>query len=453
MPEVMQRRMPAECAVTALRILQGQIARLQAQQARLLVLAAGADAECSEYPVVRADDDSERAIRITDVAREEIAAALRWAPVSAARRIHVARLLAGPLGATAKALDSGAISWAHVEVIAEAALRLPGADESSADARALHAVACAQLQSRVLPVAERGTPGRTRTAARRAVLSIDAAGAERRRESARAARDVAVIDDADGISTLIARLATERAHAVLAEVNAVASAGEHLTGAKDPELSSASSTIGERRADALVALVLGSGSEGRAGGSADCPTSGGLRAHIDLVIDLPTLAALADGGAGSADLAGSGPVAAAVVADLLADPEVRLSLRRIVSDPMTGDLLDLGRRRYEVPEALRRFVVARDRTCRFPGCARRADLCQMDHLVAWDDGGATDRQNIGPLCVRHHQLKTFTRWQARGTPDGGVEWTSPQGRTYLWQPPPQTAAHDRSDQPEGRCAA
>lgn len=446
MSDALHHRTPAECAVTALRIVQGQIGRLQAQQARLLVLAAGAQEECSEFTALRADDDAERTILIRDVVREEIAAALRWAPVTTAHRIQVARLLSGPLRATFAALESGAISWTHVEVIAEAAQRLPGADGSSDESRAQHAASCAELQARVLPVAERSTPGRTRAAARRAVLVIDAAGAQRRREVARESRDVVVIEDADGISTLIARLATERAHAVLAQVNALASSGDDVHPTGGPDLRSALSTIGERRADALVALVLGSGSGGAAAsGDRACSCSGGrgLRAHLDLVIDLPTLAALAEGRAGAADLAGAGPVPAAVVADLLADPQVRLSLRRVVADPMTGDLLDYGRRRYEVPDALRRFVVARDRTCRFPGCARRADRCQMDHLVAWDDGGSTDRDNIGPLCVRHHQLKTFARWQAQVTPDGCVEWTSPHGRTYLWHPPPITTPRAR----------
>jgi 5-methylcytosine-specific restriction endonuclease McrA len=86
---------------------------------------------------------------------------------------------------------------------------------------------------------------------------------------------------------------------------------------------------------------------------------------------------------------------------------------------------------------LRRWISARDRTCRFPGCRRRAVACQVDHIDPWDDGGRTDADNLQALCTRHHQLKTHRGWRATRDPDTGrTHWTSPLGRTYLVGPEP-----------------
>ena len=124
-----------------------------------------------------------------------------------------------------------------------------------------------------------------------------------------------------------------------------------------------------------------------------------------------------------------------MVRDLLADPECELTMRRMVTDPITGHLLDYGRTTYAIPQALREFIVARDRTCRFPDCNRRADLCEIDHAIAWDEGGTTSPENLGALCKRHHQLKTLGGWTITDSrPDGSCLWRSPQGRTHIRGP-------------------
>ncbi|MDI1288607.1 MAG: DUF222 domain-containing protein, partial [bacterium] len=334
-------------------------------------------------------------------------AALRWSPVTAQHRIDTARLLAGPLRPTHEALALGEITSGHVAVLVEAAGRVP---EDRLD----------DLQRRLLPVARRGTLSATRAAARRAVLAIDADGARRRRLAARCTRAVYVVDELDGISTLIARLATEDAHALMTAIDTRANADE------------STALIGEKRAAALRELVLdsatdlvpGSGHHGRPRRSA----------HLDLVIDLPTLLDLTDE---PAHLHGSGPVTADLVRDLLADPDIAVTMRRLVTDPLTGHLLDIGRRSYQVPDRLREFIQARDITCRFPGCQRPATRCQIDHATAWDDDGHTSRDNLGALCVRHHQLKTHTHWQiVDSDPDGRCTWISPQGRRYDHPPKP-----------------
>jgi hypothetical protein len=158
--------------------------------------------------------------------------------------------------------------------------------------------------------------------------------------------------------------------------------------------------------------------------------------EVQVVVDLPTLLGLADEPmlvhlpAGAAE-----PVAAGTLRELLADEQVPMALRRLVTDPLTGQLLDRGRRSYRVPDALRAFLVARDGTCRFPGCPRRADRCDIDHLQPWDDGGGTDRANLIPLCRRHHLLKTHGEWSiTERRDDGTVVWRTPDGRPVVTRP-------------------
>jgi len=410
-------------AVTFLQVHQRLMGWLAAIGLDAVLPAASAEPLVDEFTVLVPDSDEERTIRIADVRREELACALRLPASVAQQRIDTARLLAGPLAATGDALAVGDVTERHVAVMVEAAGRLPGRWMRDDAEMAVFTAACAELQRRVLPTACRGTVAQTRAQARRVLLAIDAAGEAQRRREARCTRDVFVADELDGISTLIARLSTETAHAILTQINAHAS---------EIELDvPASATAGERRAEALAALVLhGRDSEGPQ-----------MRAHVDLVIDLPTLLGLQDAAGddastGGTELRGAGRIPADVVRDLLADPDTAVTMRRLVTDPLTGHLLDHGRRTYAIPPALRDFIVARDRTCRFPGCRRRADRCQIDHADPWDDGGDTSPANLGALCVRHHQLKTHAGWQiTHSQPDGGCSWTSPQGRVYEHAPP------------------
>jgi hypothetical protein len=413
-------------AVAFLQVHQRVAAWWAAVGLEAVIPAAAAEPLVEEFTLLVPGSDEERRIRIADVRREELGAALRLPAATAQDHIDTARLLAGPLAATAAALAAGEVTDRHVAVIVEAAGRLPGRGMRTDTERAAFTTACADLERRVLPTAARATVSMTRAAARRAVLAIDAAGERRRRREAKCTRDVYVVDELDGISTLIARMSTEAAHAVMTAVEALA----HDDGfTPDP-----AATMGERRAEALAALVLRT--------EASLPQ---VRAHLDLVIDLPTLLALADalggaesgGPAGQVELRGAGPVSADVVRDLLTDPEVAVTMRRLVTDPVTGHLLDYGRRVYQVPQRLREYVVARDRVCRFPGCRRAAARSQIDHAQAWNDGGDTSPANLGALCLRHHQLKTHAGWTITDSrPDGSCTWTSPHGRTYEHEPPP-----------------
>ncbi|NUT08077.1 MAG: DUF222 domain-containing protein [Hamadaea sp.] len=85
---------------------------------------------------------------------------------------------------------------------------------------------------------------------------------------------------------------------------------------------------------------------------------------------------------------------------------------------------------------LRRWVIARDVTCRAPGCTAPARSCDTDHTIDHADGGRTRHDNLGLLCRHHHRLKHEGGFQLAQPEPGHFHWTSPNGRTYEALPEP-----------------
>jgi hypothetical protein len=76
---------------------------------------------------------------------------------------------------------------------------------------------------------------------------------------------------------------------------------------------------------------------------------------------------------------------------------------RVVMDGASQPM-DVGRRTKIVSPPLRRAVIVRDRTCRFPGCERPHTWCDAHHVKHWADGGETSLDNLLLLCRPHHRL-------------------------------------------------
>ncbi|WP_217617033.1 HNH endonuclease signature motif containing protein [Cellulomonas sp. GbtcB1] len=161
-------------------------------------------------------------------------------------------------------------------------------------------------------------------------------------------------------------------------------------------------------------------------------------AEVRVTINASTLLGLDDQ---PADLDGHGPIDA-VRARALAAGGV---WRRLVTDPVTRRLLDVGRERYRPPVALDEFVRTRDGTCSAPGCTVPACRCELDHTEEFhprpgDPGdrdvplGRTDADNLGPVCHRHHRLKTDGGFRLRQIEPGLFEWITPTGHRYLTRP-------------------
>ncbi|MFT3942838.1 MAG: DUF222 domain-containing protein [Ancrocorticia sp.] len=68
-----------------------------------------------------------------------------------------------------------------------------------------------------------------------------------------------------------------------------------------------------------------------------------------------------------------------------------------------GEPLDASRaqRRFSVTQE--KAILARDRTCRYPGCARGVEYSEIHHAQEWEEGGPTIVDNAVLLCFHHHQ--------------------------------------------------
>ena len=109
--------------------------------------------------------------------------------------------------------------------------------------------------------------------------------------------------------------------------------------------------------------------------------------------------------------------------------------RRLVTDPVGGTVVDVGRTRYRPPAGLADLVRARDRACVFPTCQTPAERCDIDHLTAWSQGGTTSLNNLVTLCEAHHRLKHTPGWAlTRDQATGTLSWHTPDKTIYQRHP-------------------
>ena len=353
---------------------------------------------------------------VDEAEREDISTALRLAPATAQSRIDIARTLVNNLPNTCSALATGEISSAHATVIARetaAAIR-DGAPES----------VIFEIEQRAIAYAEFHTPGQVANHVRTNVAKFAPEEFEEVTNRATALRRVSCYNEADGMSTVVAILPAADAQIVMNSIEAFILRQEQLSSGggvahTSGEGTSAKLTIDQKRADALSAICTNFLSE-----ISETVTPQRRPLTVNVTIDLPTLLGLAEN---PGQLAGYGPIPASVARELASDAK----WKRFITEPQTGNLLDFGRESYEPPQQLKDFLIARDRTCRFPGCRRSALLSDLDHAESWDSGGSTSPDNIGALCRRHHRLKTHDGWMIESFSDGSCTWTSPLGKQFF----------------------
>jgi Domain of unknown function (DUF222)/HNH endonuclease len=350
--------------------------------------------------------------QFSEFVADEIAVETGWSRTRAASMLALAVDLCARLPVTLGKLESGEIDWPVARRMHEATAVL-----TDAQAGAVEQVALAgDVSGRTLrQISDR---------VRRAVLRIDPDATRRHREAVKARR-VTVTPADDGMAELWALLPAEAALVVYQRVDALASKGP-----------ADGRTADQRRADALVDLVLGSGAQQ-------------VAVRVDVTVPAVTLA----GGTQPGELAGYGPIDADTARLLAAGGFSRdTTWRRLLTDPVSGAVLDVGRRRYRPPAALAEHVRVRDRSCVFPGCVRPASSCDLDHTVAWEDGGTTSHRNLAPLCRHHHRLKHEGGWGLSQHEAGVYCWTSPTGRGYRTGSAPHLEWQTRSGAPS-RAAA
>jgi Domain of unknown function (DUF222) len=331
-----------------------------------------------------------------EFAADEIAPLLRISRTAAYLRLNLAVELITRLPGTLTALNDGHVDLPKVRIIAELT-------------RVLSPEHAAAVEAQILPRAAEQTPGQLRAAVRRAVLQVDPGGAERRHQHRTTYRAVILQPGEDGAADLTAvNLDAADAVAAYQRLDAYARAMSPTDGR----------SMDQRRADALIDLILGRGGN-------PSSTAG---VQVQVTVAASTLLGLDNH---SAELAGYGPITAKAARQLAADA----TWRRILTDPVSGTVLDVGRTTYRPPKALADHVRTRDRTCRFPGCRHPARRCDIDHGIPYPEG-PTSACNLCCLCRHHHRMKHRSSWTVEHGDLGTIIWTSPTGRRYVTHPEP-----------------
>lgn len=361
----------------------------------------------------------------------EIAVRLRLAEQTVRTRAAHAAVLRERCAGVWAAFTSGQVSERHAVETARLAATLPD-DPTCWEAFDFGA------RDRAL----RLSPARFATSVRTLRERVHAETLEVRHQRARVERGVWMTAELDGMATLTAFLPADRAAAAMSHLDRTA---RHLATA-EAEVR----TLAQLRADAFADLLTGTGQTSDAtadpppstrnatgDGAPSSPAPGarraGTSARPSVIVTIPALTLL---GADDtpATLDGYGPIDVDTARRLAGEAT---SWIRVLTHPVTGTPIALDRTTYRVPTALRRWLGVASPTCAFPGCGRPARDCDLDHLHAWSEGGATDDDNLDPECRHHHRMRHETRWAASRDPDSGaLAWTSPLGSRIGADPPP-----------------
>jgi hypothetical protein len=384
------------------------------------------------------------------------------------------------LPATWEALADGLVDESRAKAIVRV---LAGQSESAGGP--VHPAVVAEVEAQALEWALAGeTPARLQERTAAALIAVDGAAADRRRKKAERAADVTTRRGLDGMSQLVGDMPSPVAAACRETVD---------TFARMLKADGDARPIGQLRALVLADLVLRPWDSSRPPVTAHltvlAPLSG-LSSHraddrerppaaptdVDTAtVDgapitaaqlrelLEQLDAVCPGGlqaptGGTMDLHLTDPATGALRATVTRAELARLVRRGCPEHPRRQPSRAAGRPeapdgasagcgravldrpaavdRYTPSPAQYRYVRARDRTCRHPGCRTPAARTDLDHVTAHADGGQTDCQNLCCLCRRHHRLKTHARhWRHELTPDGTLLVTTPSGVTRTTRPP------------------
>ncbi|MDQ2838424.1 MAG: 13E12 repeat family protein, partial [Actinomycetota bacterium] len=196
-------------------------------------------------------------------------------------------------------------------------------------------------------------------------------------------------------------------------------------------------SMDQKRADLLVDAVL-------SGLPIDAlPDMQGRKPSIQVVVSADTLLTLDDQ---PAHLTGYGPITAETARRLAADKSG--TWRRLLTDPDTGQLLDISQDRYRPSQRLRDFINARDNVCCFPTCHQPGYRCHYEHITPYLQGGETCRCNAALARRRHNNCKINSDWDYTRNPDGTFTWTTDTGHPYTSHPPERWTHPSHEPRPE-----
>jgi hypothetical protein len=336
-------------------------------------------------------------------------------PGAAREKVRVARALPS-LPRLAQALARGELSYAKV--------------------RALTRVATPETEERLLKVGLAGTAHHVERIVR-AWRWVDRKAEQQDAAAQHTHRALHVYRADDGTVAVRGRLAPEVGALLLKALDAARDALYQRARAADGAEASAETRAGldrpsmeQQQADALALLAETALHHGLD------PGTPGERYQVVVHVDAPVLAD-ADH-PGQSVLEDGGRVSAETSQRLACDAS-----RVVMHHDAAGHLLEVGARTRTIPPAIRRALVHRDQTCRFPGCHGR--FVQGHHIRHWAHGGPTTLSNLTLLCRRHHRAVHEEGFQVARRADGELMFRHPCGHAIPYVPPRASISDDPAE--------
>ena len=286
----------------------------------------------------------------------------------------------------------------------------------ASETKALSDADVAAVEEAVLAPSRDGRPLSQRTFVtrlRRAIACVDTRGSDERRAQARSRRGVfgRLTGDGMGCLTLVAE-----ADVLAAVMDRLDGQARAAGGSGDPR------TLDQLRCDLATEALLHSHLE------ALQPVTSTVTSDTTDTTDTASGAGTPEA---ACELPGHGWVTAAHAREIMTRPGS--VWRTLPVELRTGEALSRPTRAYRPSAAMVEHVQAVDGRCRGPGCEVIATRCDLDHETPWPKG-ATSIDNLHAKHRMHHNLKTDGVWTSVPVADGGLEWTTLTGRTYVTRP-------------------
>jgi hypothetical protein len=224
--------------------------------------------------------------------------------------------------------------------------------------------------------------------------------------------------DADGMTNLFGKFDPERGSIVSALLDAGVEAMFHSGDREVPvECDASVEPNDHRRALALVGLLQSRpGSDALGGALSGSLCDRPARAEIVVHIDYELLAGHAHG----ADQGASRTCRTLNGSELTVETIRRLACEaEIIPLVLDGKSvpLDVGKSKRLATAHQRRALAAVHETCAIDGCSVKFSHCEPHHIDYWENGGATDLNNLVPLCSRHHHAAHEGGWKLSLNPE------------------------------------
>lgn len=346
----------------------------------------------------------------------ELGVEVRVSDQALANRAHHASRVMNDFEEFWGALRAGKIAYEHTRAVVRHASTL---DEEQ----------LAEYSRLVLEYAREHTAPQTDRFASKCAARLTAAQFDAAHERERAQRRVVIEHGEQGMSTVWAYVPTLEATII-----------DDLLTVQARALDDDGRTVDQKRADLLCDTLITATPQQ----ILESETRGAARVTATVSVVIPIMALLGNPelGCDVATVNGMSPMSGSLALDWAARAP---HLQRILTHPITGHVVTVDARMPDA--ALKRYLRARDVTCRFPGCRRPAERCDIDHTIAHEHGGPTSQGNLGHVCRRHHVQKHQRPWEARQLPGGIYEWRTPGGKVVRTSPEPPGQTFEPVDPP------